>query len=615
MNSLKLATTLFLLFIIICTQAQTVKTFAGKPYTGSGFYNGTRNNHKDSMLFSAPNGIAVDTAGRIYISNEQNIMMITGTNCKLVAGYNLDPNQPGAADSKDGTGPSARFSNPAGLCVYPATNEILVADVDNNQIRKVSPFFNLTQDPAVTTVAGVKLLLGDYLDSSNLLSKFYAPVGVAIAANGDIYIADRNNHCIRKISGGNVTTIGGISGVQSHVNGVNGTSTFSAPYNLCINGNILYVADYGNSAIRKIDLSTNITTDFITSGLFAPTDLCIVDNTFYITEQTSVKKFENNVLSIYAGSSAQSGNMDGDGSNARFESLSGIAYSKTLKLLYVVDKGNNVIKTIAPNNKPICSFTASNVAPTVGQTVILKNTSDNKPLNFKWTITPSNYNLLNNSKLTDSFIYVNFSLAGSFTVKLWVSNTGGADSLLKNNYITVSAVTAAPIVDFIASKTNPITNEIISLIDQSANDPTTWKWRISPLTYIFTDGTDSSSRIPHIKFTNGDNYNVTLIASNAQGSNSLTKTSYINVNQSSVHSVAFKLQLNIFPNPTNNFVNLLHPLNGTVRLMDIEGKVLDEWTKENEKLLINLKNFTSGIYFLMLQTNEGIISKKIIISH
>ncbi len=611
----KIILLLHLSFYFISSQAQTVKTFAGKAYNGTGFYNGTRNNHKDSMLFSAPTGIAIDTAGRIYISNEQNIMLITGTNCKLVAGYNLDPASAGAADSKDGTGISARFSSPGGLCLNSNTNEIMVADVDNHQIRKVSAFFNNSQDPSVSTFAGVKLLNGSYLNSSNALSKFNAPVGVAVASNGDVYIADRNNHCIRKISGGNVTTIGGKPGVQSHVNGAAGTSTFDAPFNVCIDGNNLYVADYGNNAVRKIDLTTNITTDYITSGLSFPTALCIADNTLYIAEQICVKKYDNNVLSLYVGSTSQTGNQDGVGSAARFENISGIAYSTITNLLYVVDKGNNVIKVIAPNNRPVCNFIASNIAPTKGQTVILKNTSTNKPTSFKWTFSPSSYTLLNNCSLTDSVVYINFTQAGSFTVKLWVSNSGGADSLQKNNYINVSSVTAAPVAAFYASKTNPALNEVISLIDQSANDPTMWTWRITPPTYIFTNGTDSNSRIPNIKFTNGDNYSVTLLVSNAQGGTSITKTNYINVNQSAVHTLNAIHDLQVYPNPATDNINIHHQLNGEVLLMDMRGELIGKWTKYDAFLNITISTFNSGVYFLTLKTSEGMIRQKLIIYH
>ena len=127
--------------LTLCSSAgvwgQSVRTHAGLAYNGSGSYTGYRTNKKDSVLFSAPMGIEVDTAGRLYVSNEHNIFWISGNTAFLAAGYALDPTEPGAADSKDFAGSQARFSRPAGLAIHPVTNELIIADLDNNQIRKM----------------------------------------------------------------------------------------------------------------------------------------------------------------------------------------------------------------------------------------------------------------------------------------------------------------------------------------------------------------------------------------------------------------------------------------------------------------------------------------------
>jgi hypothetical protein len=105
---------LFLSLAGFCATAQTVKTYAGVQYTGSGSYTGYRNNHIDTVLFSAPMGIDIDTLGRLYVSNEHNIFWVKADRGFLAAGYTLDPTYPSAADSKDGGGSIARFSRPAG---------------------------------------------------------------------------------------------------------------------------------------------------------------------------------------------------------------------------------------------------------------------------------------------------------------------------------------------------------------------------------------------------------------------------------------------------------------------------------------------------------------------
>ncbi len=524
-KTLKLLNTIsFILFLtFLQLPAQTVTTFAGKAYLGTGSYNGTRNNLKEDTYFSAPTGIAIDTAGRIYVSNEHNMMLISGSVCKLIAGYQLDPTTAGAADSKNGTGTSARFSSPAGICINPVTNEVLVADMDNHQIRKVSAFFNINQDPSVSTFAGVKLLTGNYLNSSNAASKFNQPMGVAVAKNGDVYVADRNNHCIRKISGGNVTTIGGKPGVQGHDNGGPSVSTFDAPWNVYLDGNTLYVADYGNSAIRKINLSDNSVSDFITSGMDAPMALCKVGSVWYISEQTCIKKYESNILSVFAGSPAETGNSDGVGTSARFEFISGMAYSKQDQLIYIVDKGNNVIKSLTPvSGRPFCNFTCSESTPMNGQTITLTSASTNNPLIQKWTITPANYTLLNNTTLNDGVIQLKFSKIGSYSVKLWVQNTNGSDSIVKSNFINVMPAT----------------------------------------------------KISNIELQ----------------------------------------EIKMFPNPCNSFVNINNNLNGLVQLLNLEGQEMNTWVKSEQNLNIDLTAFKSGVYFIKLQTENGWMTQKLIIS-
>ncbi|HEY1046570.1 MAG TPA: T9SS type A sorting domain-containing protein [Bacteroidia bacterium] len=606
---------IFVLGAFTGMKAQTVKTHAGMQYTGSGSYTGYRDNKRDSVLFSAPMGIEVDTMGRLYVSNEHNIFWILGNTCYLAAGYILDPNEPGAADSKDFAGSQARFSRPAGLAVNPKTNEMMIADLDNNQVRKLERFINKATQQVVTTFAGVKLLNGAHLDAANSSAKFNGPAGIAVAPNGDVYIADRNNHCIRKISGGNVTTIAGSAGNAGHVNATGTAAKFSAPYNVFLDGNDLLVADYGNSAIRKINLTTMAVSDLITTGLFGPKDLCKVGSSIFIAEALCVKRYESNVLSIYVGSNSQQGYEDADGTAARFSDLTGIVYHPGDKMLYVVDMGNNVVRSISPNARPVCNFTVSTTSATKGQTIIMTSTSVNKPDYFKWTITPSNFTLLNNTTLNDSIVYVSFAQVGTYTIKLYVSNSSGPDSLTKSNHIAVSSNTAKPVVDFMASKTTPDVDEVISLIDLSANTPTKWTWRITPGNYIWMNGTDSNSKIANIKFTNGDNFTVTLIAENTEGVSSLTKTEYIKVNGTSILSVRDEKQIVAYPNPATDFINLNLSQASSIKILDAYGRVVYTLNAEAGELRIDMSQFASGAYSVIVFNNQEALTGKFILNH
>lgn len=597
------------------SMAQTVRTYAGMQYTGSGSYTGYRNNHKDSVLFSAPMGIEVDTSGRLYVSNEHNLYWIQGNTAYLAAGYLLDPADPGAADSKDAAGSVARFSRPAGLSVNPNTNEMMICDLDNNQIRKMEKFINTATQQIVSTFAGVKLFNGAHLDGASASAKFNGPLGIAVASNGDVYIADRNNHCIRKISNGTVSTIAGQAGVSGKANGTGSAARFYAPSGLFINGTDLLVADYGNGAIRKINLSTYAVTDLITTGLFGPKDLCVVDNVIYIAEAICVKRFENNVLSLYAGSSSQQGYTDADGTSARFEDITGIVYHPKQKLLYVVDMGNNVVRSISPNARPVCSFTTSTTTATKGQTIILKSTSSNKPDVFRWTITPSVYSLLNGTDLNDSLLYVSFPQAGTYSVKLYVSNMSGADSLFKSNHIAVSSVTAIPVADFTASNTTPSVNEVISLIDMSQNSPTSWKWRISPPYFIWMNGTDSTSKIPNVKFTNGNNFTITLIATNASGSHSVSKPDYVRVNGTGLSHSPNAAFFTVYPNPASSLLYISSEMNGHVSITDVFGRVCVSAVKTSEQAELSTDALRTGTYFLIFKTAQGTYTEKVIVNH
>lgn len=88
----------------------------------------------------------------------------------------------------------------------------------------------------------------------------------------------------------------------------------------------------------------------------------------------------------------------------------------------------------------------------------------------------------------------------------------------------------APQADFLASTTLPCINNVVTFTDQSSGSPFSWLWSISPDTFEYMDGTDSTSQNPHIRFTAYGNYDVSLTATNAGGSNTESKSAFISVN-------------------------------------------------------------------------------------
>ncbi len=124
----------------------------------------------------------------------------------LTAGSNYAPpytittfaGLPSGAGSVDGTGGSARFNHPSSLTVD-ASGNIYVADTNNDTIRKI------TSAGAVTTFAGSAGSVGA-ADGTGSAARFSSLNGAAVDTSGNVYVADTNNHTIRKITPGGVVT-------------------------------------------------------------------------------------------------------------------------------------------------------------------------------------------------------------------------------------------------------------------------------------------------------------------------------------------------------------------------------------------------------------------------
>ena len=155
---------------------------------------------------------------------------------------------PGSTDGTSGVPTTARFSDPYGVAVDAAGN-LYVGDSGNHTIRKVSPA------GVVSTLAG---LAGNWslTDGSGSVARFKTPQGVAVDAAGNVYVADTNNHAIRKITisagVGVVSTVAGQTSSGS-ADGTGAAARFYMPLGVVVDavGNV-YVADTWNSTIRKI---------------------------------------------------------------------------------------------------------------------------------------------------------------------------------------------------------------------------------------------------------------------------------------------------------------------------------------------------------------------------
>lgn len=276
----------------------TVSTVAGSGGL-TGYYNGSGYILNPTLLRN-PTAAVVDGAGNVYVSDTLNhsIRKVSpnGTTT-LFAGDGIN------SGTANGNGTAARFNSPSGLALDAAGN-LYVADAGNHTVRKVSP------SGEVTTFAGVAGSSG-HADGSGDTVRFDYPSGVAVDGAGNVYVADYANHVIRVITPvGNVSTLAGKVGESGTADGQGTAARFNFPRDIALDGSgLLYVADTGNSNIRRVT----------TGGL----------------------------VSTLAGGSGAVGAADGTGSSARFENPVGIA-ADAAGNVYVADSGNSTVRKITP---------------------------------------------------------------------------------------------------------------------------------------------------------------------------------------------------------------------------------------------------------------------------
>jgi sugar lactone lactonase YvrE len=198
----------------------------------------------------------------------------------------------------------------------------------------------------VTTLAGTGV--ADYAEGAGASAKFNDPCGIIVDSTGNVYVAD-GNHRIRKITPtGVVSTFAG-SGFAALLDGTGTAAQFNRPYGMTIDAaNNIYVTDRGNNAIRKITPAGVVTT--IDKNYSYPLG-CAVDSAgnVYVTDtwNQKIKKITPaGVMSVIAGTGAVGG-LDGPGDRATFADPSDVAVHPTTGELYVADCANHKVRKIS----------------------------------------------------------------------------------------------------------------------------------------------------------------------------------------------------------------------------------------------------------------------------
>ena len=169
---------------------------------------------------------------------------------------------------------------------------------------------------------------------------------------------------------------------------------------------------------------------------------------------------------------------------------------------------------------------------TINTEVNFTDNSTNYPTQWLWTVSPSTGWSYTSGSSSSKDAKIKFTANGNYTVSLKATNPAGNNTITKTTHITAKAI--APVANFngngsSATQINLEQNATVNFTDLSTNSPTAWAWSISPGTgWSYTSGSSTTAN-PTIKFTNGGVYSVSLTATNSGGSNSLTKSGYINI--------------------------------------------------------------------------------------
>ncbi len=300
--------------------------------------------------FNNPSGVALDAAGNIYVADFGNNLIREITPAGQVSTFAGN----GSQGRIDGTGNLAAFDEPAGIAAD-ASGNLFVADAGSDIIRKI------TSGAAVTTIAGVDS--ASFANGPALSSAFFHPVGVAVDAADNVYIADAGNDLVRVLTaGGTVSTLAGIinTGASTTI------SPFNNPTGLAVDGSgNVYVADYLNNNILLVNKAGTVSTYAGPDSIYMPgaANGPVASATFYYPNSVALDAANNlyvadgvnnlirkitpaGVVSTLAGSGA-AGAVDSTGVNASFNGPAGLAVDPAGNV-YVADSNNNLIRKITP---------------------------------------------------------------------------------------------------------------------------------------------------------------------------------------------------------------------------------------------------------------------------
>jgi len=453
----------------------TITTVAGTGPTGFGGDTGPAIN----ALLDQPNGITLDSSGNLYIADFLNSRIREISTAGVInteAGISIN----GSAGD-NGPATSAELNGPVGVAVDSSGN-VYIAGEDDNRIRKIS-------NGVITTIAGNGT--AGYVDNVTATSgELNTPYGIAVDSSGNVYIADRANNRVRKISGGIITTVAG-TGTQGF-SGDGGPATsanLTLPQGVAVdsNGNV-YFSDPGGR-IRKV--SGGIITTIAGTGtpgysgdngvatsaqLGDPLGLAVdAAGNIYIADHNNyvIRKISNGVITTIAGSHVAG--LSGDGGAATAAQLDnpfGLTVAPNGNV-YISDAANNRIRLLTPVAGSACAYSLSPTslqAPAAGGSF---NVAIQTAAACSWTVTG-----------LPSWITVSGASSGTGPGNVILAVAPNTSSAALNATVSIGGVSLT-VTEALASTTGTGSNSVITSVSTASGGT-----NIAQNTFIVIKGTN-----------------------------------------------------------------------------------------------------------------------------
>jgi hypothetical protein len=526
------------------------------------------------------------------------------------AGIAYDATSESFQEASTCTFAQAHFCNPEALA-FDASGNLWITE--KNKIRLLYKSDNKFYNRA-GTVGPVSGTVG-YLNGTGIQTAFFSPGGITFDASGNIFIADINNHAIRKITpfvntsnGQSVTTFAG-------KNATGGTGETGIPG-----------TDDGTGHAARFDSPTGIVRDS--------------DGTFYVTDNfnATIRKITaSGVVTTLAGKALNYGSTDGTGANARFDFPYGIAVLDANYLVVTDGGANGTIRKVHKSTGEVIT-----IAGKVGAFSQVDGTLKNQSTFFN----PKGVSVVDGKiyvcdryavRIVDISANKVSLFAGSYTDSDNKDGEAGAarfgelfgmtyDGKITlyvtdqtyNVIKTVRINTLAPTVNFSVSNDKPVINDTKVLFSNTSTGKpaTSLTWSISPSDYSLVTGTLTSLTPIEVKFSATGFFTVTLDVVNAYGTGTQTKNNYIKVSTIGIEQISEDISLDIFPNPSTGLYTLQslygnYPIQDYV-ITDLTGKqIFSKQCHNSTSEIINLTSFNSGLYIITVKTSIGTKALKI----